>query len=62
MSDLASMIILSLLSALFVAGSLRACDIEYANEQKQIEEWKFEQTYISPSDEVIIDWNNPPSK
>lgn len=62
MSDLASMIILSLLSALFVAGSLRACDIEYANEQKQIEEWQAEQTYISPADKVIIDMKNGETK
>lgn len=62
MTDFIKSFVLLPFVALFVFGCLRACDIEYANQQKQIEEWKFEQTYISPSDEVIIDWNNPPSK
>lgn len=50
------------LIALFLVGCVRACDAEYANQQKQIEEWKFEQTYISPTDQMIIDFRNGETK
>ena len=42
----------------------KAVDQEYANQDAVIERHKqeIEQTYISPSDQLIIDWNDNESK
>lgn len=55
MNHLINTALLALISALFVASSLKACDVEYANQQQQVSEWQAEQ-YISPADQMIIDW------
>ena len=62
MTDFIKSFVLLPFVTLFVFGCLRACDIEYTNEQKQIEEWQAEQTYISPADKVIIDMKNGETK
>lgn len=47
------------LMALFLLGCVRACDIEYANDQQKISQWQAqEQVYISPADQMIIDWRH----
>ena len=46
------------LITIFLLGCVRACDAEYINEQRKIERWKYEQTYISPADQMIIDWRH----
>ena len=62
MTDFIKSFVLLPFIALFVVGCLRACDIEYANEQQKIGQWQAqEHAYISPSDQVIIDWTNPPN-
>lgn len=59
MTDFFKSFVLLPFVALFVFGSLRACDIEYTNDQQKIKQWQAqEQVYISPSDQVVIDWRH----
>lgn len=45
------------LMALFLLGCLKACDAEYRNQDALIERYQKEQ-YISPTDQMIIDWRH----
>ena len=49
------------LIALFLVGCVRACDAEYANQDALIERYQKEQ-YISPTDQMIIDFRNGETK
>lgn len=49
------------LMALFLLGCLKACDAEYRNQDALIERYQKEQ-YISPTDQMIIDFRNGETK
>lgn len=63
MTDFIKSFVLLPFVALFVFGCLRVCDIEYANDQQKISQWQAqEQVYISPADQMVIDWHSPTEK
>ncbi|OOS22747.1 hypothetical protein [Moraxella lincolnii] len=41
------------LMILFLLGCVKACDTEYANQDAMIKQ------YISPNDQMLIDWQSP---
>lgn len=61
MNNTAHIIFAHALIALFLVGCVRACDAEYANQDALIERYQKEQ-YISPTDQMIIDFRNGETK